>query len=197
MHRPRLLLAVALPEEAFTWTPKRVEVSTVYTGVGKAAAALAVTEGILTHRPDAVINVGTAGTLSHHLGDILVCRHFVDRDLAPLAIDGLASDLTALSSSALPYTFTSCRQAAEGEHDDADTFTLSTGDSFVTQAEQAVGDVVDMEGFAEALVCQHFHIPFLSIKYVTDIIGQNSVMHWQQKLQHAREGLSAYFRRYE
>ena len=36
-------------------------------------------------------------------------------------------------------------------------------------------------------------LAFISVKYVTDIIGQNSVKHWEDKLADARQGLSHYF----
>ena len=63
----------------------------------------------------------------------------------------------------------------------------------MTDAAGVEGDVVDMEAYAEAQVCNELGIPFLSVKYVTDIIGQNSVKHWEDKLADARRGLSAYF----
>ena len=44
------------------------------------------------------------------------------------------------------------------------------------------GDVVDMESFALAFVCQQMNIPFFSIKYVTDVIGKNSIKEWEDKL---------------
>jgi adenosylhomocysteine nucleosidase len=31
------------------------------------------------------------------------------------------------------------------------------------------------------------------VKYVTDVIGQNSVKHWEDKLAEARQGLSNFF----
>jgi len=37
------------------------------------------------------------------------------------------------------------------------------------------------------------HYAIISVKYVTDIIGQNSVKHWEDKLADARQGLSHYF----
>ena len=52
---------------------------------------------------------------------------------------------------------------------------------------------MDMEAYAQAFVCRELNVPFLSVKYVTDIIGQNSVQHWEDKLSDARLGLSAWF----
>lgn len=54
------------------------------------------------------------------------------------------------------------------------------------------GDVCDMEAFAQALVCQQEKIPFVAIKYVTDVVGRNSVAAWEEKLADARAGLSQF-----
>ena len=55
------------------------------------------------------------------------------------------------------------------------------------------GDVVDMEAFAQAFVCRAKNVPFIAVKYVTDIIGQNSVKHWEDKLADARMGVGQFF----
>ena len=53
--------------------------------------------------------------------------------------------------------------------------------------------MVDMEAYAQAFVCNSKEIPFISVKYVSDVIGQNSVKHWEDKLADARTGLSHFF----
>ena len=50
-----------------------------------------------------------------------------------------------------------------------------------------------MEAYAQAWVCRTKNTPFIAVKYVTDIIGQNSVKHWEDKLADARKGLGAVF----
>ena len=32
-------------------------------------------------QPDLVLNIGSAGTVNHQVGDIFVCRKFIDRDM--------------------------------------------------------------------------------------------------------------------
>ena len=49
-----------------------------------------------------------------------------------------------------------------------------------------------MEAYAQALVCRAKNTPFIAVKYVTDIIGQNSVKHWEDKLADARKGLGEF-----
>ena len=55
------------------------------------------------------------------------------------------------------------------------------------------GDVIDMEAFAEALVCKKMNIPFVSVKYITDVVGKNSLKAWEDKLSDARKGLQRFF----
>ena len=50
-----------------------------------------------------------------------------------------------------------------------------------------------MEAFAQAIVCKEYNIPFIAVKYVTDLIGQNSVKHWEGKLADARKELGEWF----
>ncbi len=110
---------------------EEVQIGYLRTGVGKVKSAFYLSEAISHAQPDLVVNVGTAGTIRHRVGDIFVCRHFVDRDMQKLVELGM-----------------------EYEIDSMDLF---------------------------------------SVKYVTDIIGQNSVKHWEDKLADARKGLGEFF----
>ena len=132
------------------------EVYYVRTGIGKVKAAFHLAEAIRQVEPDIVINMGTAGTIHHKVGDIFVeqkgfCKHWTE------------------------------------------SATCNTGDSFLTELTDIEGDVVDMEAYAQAFVCNSKEIPFISVKYVSDVIGQNSVKHWEDKLADARTGLSHFF----
>lgn len=160
-----------------------VEVYYVRTGIGKARAAFRTADAIEQVHPDVVINMGTAGTVSHRVGDVFVCRHFIDRDMQKLASLGVEYKL---DSSALLEARGFCKHWTE-------TATCNTGDSFLTELTHIEGDVVDMEAYAEALVCDAKQIPFISVKYVSDVIGQNSVKHWEDKLADARVALAHFF----
>ena len=63
---------------------EEVQVGYLRTGVGKVKSAFYLSEAISHAQPDLVVNVGTAGTIRHQVGDIFVCRHFVDRDMQKL-----------------------------------------------------------------------------------------------------------------
>lgn len=127
--------------------------------------------------------MGSAGTVNHQVGDIFVCRKFVDRDMQKMKEFGLECEI---DSSALLEEKGFCKHWTENG-------ICNTGDGFLTELTLINGDVVDMEAYAQAFVCRSKEIPFISVKYVTDIIGQNSVKHWEDKLADARQGLSDYF----
>lgn len=162
---------------------EEVQIGYLRTGIGKVKSAYHLTEAINQAEPDLVINMGTAGTIRHAVGDVFVCRRFVDRDMQKMVDLGLECEL---DSSALLAEKGYCLHWTEEG-------VCNTGDSFLTELGDVKGDVVDMEAYAQALVCQGKNVPFISVKYVTDIIGQNSVKHWEDKLADARQGLGNFF----
>ncbi|NDW18572.1 nucleosidase [Dysgonomonas sp. 216] len=183
----KVLIAYAVEQEFTPITLKGCKVEYVKTGIGKAKAAMNLTAAICNNRPDIVINKGTAGTLTHAVGNIFVCRRFIDRDFQAVQLPGIDFELNfreELDADGLTRSWLSSNGL---------TGTCNTGDSFVTEAELIEGDVVDMEAFALAIVCKKFNLPFIAVKYVTDIIGQNSVKHWEDKLTDARGGLAQWF----
>lgn len=162
---------------------EEVQVGYLRTGIGKVKSAFYLTEAINRAQPDLVVNMGTAGTVRHQVGDVFVCRCFVDRDMQKLSALGVeckidSSELLAQRGYCLDW---------QGEG------VCNTGDSFLTELSDVSGDVVDMEAYAQALVCRAKNVPFIAVKYVTDVIGQNSVKHWEDKLADARRGLGEFF----
>ena len=61
-------------------------------------------------QPDLVLNLGSAGTVNHQVGDIFVCRKFIDRDMQKLAGLGLECEI---DSSALLETKGFCKHWTE------------------------------------------------------------------------------------
>lgn len=162
---------------------EEVHIGYLRTGIGKVKSAFYLDEVITQGQPDLVINIGTSGSIDRKVGDILVCRHFVDRDMQKLAGMGLEYEI---DSSALLAEKGYCLHW-EGEG------VCNTGDTFLTELSDLKGDVVDMEAYAQAFVCRAKNVPFIAVKYVTDIIGQNSVKHWEDKLADARKELGEFF----
>jgi Nucleoside phosphorylase len=70
-----------------------VQIGYLRTGLGKVKSAFYLSEAINHGEPDLVINIGTAGTVNHQVGDIFVCRQFVDRDMQKLADFGVESEI--------------------------------------------------------------------------------------------------------
>lgn len=161
-----------------------VQVGYLRTGIGKVKSAYYLTEALNRLQPDLVINIGTAGTVSHCVGDIFICRRFVDRDMQK--VKGLGVDYRLDVSDLLEKKGYCCHwQARDG--------VCNTGDSFLTGLVDVEGDVVDMEAYAQAWVCRAKEVPFVAVKYVTDVIGQDSVRHWEDKLSDACLALETFF----
>lgn len=161
-----------------------VQVGYLRTGIGKVKSAYYLTDAIGRLQPDLVINMGTVGTVSHRIGDIFVCRRFIDRDMEK--VKSLGVDYEIDTSSLL-------ERKGYCQHWQAQDGVCNTGDSFLTQLTEVTGDVVDMEAYAQAWVCRAKDVPFVAVKYVTDVIGQNSIKHWEDKLADARRALEAFF----
>lgn len=184
---PRLLAAFALREEVVPVALPGFEVIPVLTRISKPYAAATLAKAVADYRPAGIINIGTSGTQRHRIGDILVSTRFVDRDLRRQQFTSVAAEIR--STSPLPYTLPSF---VDGARKDGD-YVVNTGDDFVTAAEHVEGDVIDMEAFACAAVAETFGLPFVAVKYVTDVIGQNSMAAWEARLADARAALTAYF----
>ncbi len=179
----KILLVYAIPEEKVEINIPNAEVIYVETGIGKVNAAMRTMRAICEYHPDMVINFGTAGTINHKVGDIFVCNHFIDRDLRKVTLNGVVSEIE-FDRDAINRVFTG-HQLMYG--------TCNTGDSFITQGADIEGDVIDMESYAEADVCREMGIPFIAVKYVTDVVGQNSSEEWYAKIADARKGLTEFF----
>ena len=184
----KVLLAFALQEEVVPVELPGCETVTCLTGISKPYAAARLARAVVEHRPDVIINVGSAGTQKWGVGDILVCTHFVDRDLARQGFSSVSARLS------VEHPFAGKLLSVVGGAVTETEFVLNTGDDFVTAADVIEGDVIDMEGFADALVAQEFGVPFVAVKYVTDVVGQNSMQVWEERLAGAREGLEKFFR---
>ena len=178
----KILLVYAIPEEKIEVNIPNAEVIYVETGMGKVSAAMRTMRAICEYHPDMVINIGSAGTLNHKVGDVFVCNHFIDRDLRKVTLDGVVSEIE-FGNDAIKRIFSE-RELVYG--------TCNTGDSFITEGNDIEGDVIDMESFAEADVCREMGVPFFAVKYVTDVVGQNSSEEWFAKLADARHGLTAF-----
>ena len=152
----KILVLTAIDDELDkARAPAGVEV--IYSGAGKVNAASGATLALLVLRPSLVINYGTAGRINATLSGLVEVAHVVQRDmmampLVPRGRTPYSSNLDRLSSG-------------------FDGVTCGTGDSFVTSDDPWLNenhvDVVDMELFAIAHVCQRHSIPWRAFKFIT------------------------------
>lgn len=178
----KILVTYAFDEEVLPFEIQGAELMFLKTGMGKVLSAFNLTKALCENDYDLVLNVGTAGTLNHNVGDIFVCHRFVDRDMEKIELPKVCSDISFPEKIGIKFI-----------DDYSNTGVCNTGDSFVTKVGNFTGDVIDMEAFAQAQVCKELNVNFVSVKYVTDVIGQNSGEIWLDKLRDAREALKEFF----
>ncbi|MDZ4368377.1 MAG: 5'-methylthioadenosine nucleosidase [Afipia sp.] len=150
--------------------PEGVEV--IYTGVGKVNAASIATLAVMALQPKLIVNYGTAGKIAHIHNGLLEVAHTVQRDMAamPLAQRGrtpFSPEMDRLSSG----------------HGNV---ICGTGDSFVTSVDPWLVenniDIVDMELFAIAHVCQRHGVRWRAFKFITDAADENAADHWNENV---------------
>lgn len=181
-----ILIAAALREEMPTIQMQGASYETLITSVGKVQASVSLAKRLAKPRAphiDAILNIGTAGAKPNDgltIGDIVACNTFIDRDMLKLAQYGTTyKSITKQNGISLfNKLIAKCKNGV-----------CNTGDSFVTDG-HFDGDVCDMEAFAMAQMANAFDIPLLAIKFVSDIVGSNSVESWEAMLAHARNALS-------
>lgn len=155
----------------------------LYTGLGKVNAAYGLTRelfrrGQLGQTTNAVYNFGTAGSSVHPRHSLVECTKFVQRDMDVTAL-GFAPGVTPYEDGAafisMPRKLPHLREGVCG-----------TGDNFeVVKSKhnfEVPYDVVDMEAFAYAKICQAENIEFVSVKYISD--GSDDTAHedWASNL---------------
>jgi adenosylhomocysteine nucleosidase len=163
----KILVLTAIADELDkARAPAGVEV--IYTGVGKINAASAATLALLALRPALVINYGTAGRINESLSGLLEVSEVIQRDmmampLAPRGCTPFSPELDRLISG----------QAG---------VVCGTGDSFVTTSDPWLVeneiDIVDMELFAVAQVCQSHELPWRAFKFITDDANDLAHQDW-------------------
>ena len=160
------MILVALPEEL---DKNLVDAPVVYTGVGVSNAAMHATLAIMQHRPKLVINYGSAGSLKGITGlnsVASVCQR--DADCSPLRERGYM-----LGENVLYY------------HSQEVGVRVGSGNNFVTSPDQWTlehCDLVDMELWSIAKVCEHVKIPWISRKWVSDNADGEAGATWEDAL---------------
>jgi adenosylhomocysteine nucleosidase len=150
-----ILVVIALEEELPGPLPQGYK--KLITGVGKVNATLALTTELcyLNHSYSKVINYGSAGGNAALKGQLVGISAVIERDM----------DCTPLG---LPLYVSPGDEEqmiiCQTKHDSL--FVCGTGDSF--SVPHINYQVVEMEAYALAKVCQKFDVPFDCYKYISD-----------------------------
>jgi len=178
----RPLLVVALEVEA-----QHLHVSdlpVLITGVGKVRAASALSAVLARQRPSRLINLGTAGSLREGLSGTHVVGRVEQHDFDDASIHALTGE----------HYGDPISLGAEG-------FVLGSGDAFISTAAARENlrvrgiDLVDMEGYAVALVASQFGLPVTLVKTVSDGASDDAGSAWRDTVASCAERLGEWLRR--
>lgn len=155
-------------------------------GIGKVNAALS-TALVLQHRPDFVINTGSAGGLGSGLkvGDVVIgtqtAHHDVDVTAFGYAI-GHVPQMPARFESDPALCAAAEKAAAAFEHAAVHRGLIVSGDQFVHSSESVAevrrhfpdAQAVEMEAAAIAQSCHRFGVPFVVVRAISDLADEDA-----------------------
>lgn len=155
-------------------------------GIGKVNAALS-TALVLQHRPDFVINTGSAGGLGSGLkvGDVVIgtqtAHHDVDITAFGYAI-GHVPQMPARFESDPALCAAAEKAAAAFEHAAVHRGLIVSGDQFVHSSESVAevrrhfpdAQAVEMEAAAIAQSCHRFGVPFVVVRAISDLADEEA-----------------------
>lgn len=151
-------------------------------GVGKVNAAMASQLLIFLYRPDLVINAGVAGCFENvPIGTLVLAEGFLQHDVDTSALGEPVGMIPAVKQIILPTSdLARARAAMERVGLPYRTGLVATGDIFVNHGNRArwIYDtfhplLCEMEGGAVAQVCCRNHVPFMSLKSVSDCVMED------------------------
>lgn len=152
----------------------------LFSGVGKVSAATALARYLSDHPGiERVINYGTAGGIKGvSKGHIYPINRFIESDFRSCSLDLPHSDIIEVGDWLAGVTHLCC----------------STQDHFVTDPTELddvpFGDqvnVVDMESYALAYVCQQFGVQFICYKYISDDANEQAAAEWVENVDGGEE----------
>ena len=136
-----------------------------FTGVGKVNAAMTAAKLIERHKPNVVWNFGTAGGITVDSG--IHKSHSSCNATWCAVVSDVPQDQTPFEQGII---------LGEG-----DGLTCSTGDNFVSDPNLEIpADLVEMEAYAIAKVCQDAGVEFRCYKYVSDQADGDASEEWSK-----------------
>ena len=170
----KTLFVFALPSEA---AEEFEHVNKVFVGIGKVNAAYELTKAIRRHKPQLIINLGSAGSNLFKKGEVICCTKFIQRDMDVRGL-GFQKYETPLSDIPIILNYgIKINGMEEG--------ICGTGDSFEMNHSSDEYNVIDMESFALALVAWREQIPFLCLKYISDGADGAAAEDWSVQVHNA------------
>jgi adenosylhomocysteine nucleosidase len=161
------------------------QVALLKCGIGKVAAALGASALIESFAPDCIINSGVAGALDPSVGvaDVVVASRTVYHDV-------YCGDEVPLGCiQGFPLYFEADKRLLEAFQQlnlgkEAHVGLICSGDQFITKLAELQtikknfpeGLAVDMESCAMAQTCHMLHVPFVSLRVISDTPGINDHM---------------------
>lgn len=181
MSKP--LLVLALPQENANNRLDSLNLEILYTGVGKVNATLALMRRLAQGAaPSLIINAGSAGSHTRPAGHVVAARQFHQRDMDATAM-GFALGETPFESTILLDNGLAVPTIPNA--------TCYTGDSFVTSAHpQLTLEVIDMEAYALAKVCDQLGHRFVCLKFITDGADGQAASDWASSVVMAADQLA-------
>ncbi len=169
----RSLVIMAAPAEYGAELKKRIK--PVMVGVGPVEAAINTSVALsrleqLQRLPDLVISLGSAGSNKLEQGHVYQVSHVSYRDM-DASVLGFEKGLTPFLN--LPHDVPLAASLRGVEK-----ASLATGASVVSGGDYSAidADMVDMETFAILRACQHFKVPLLGLRGISD--GNEELHHY-------------------
>ncbi len=177
----------------YTGNLNDVEIVLLQSGIGKVNAAIGATVLIDTFQPDCIINTGAAGGFPGDLkvGDIVISTEVIHHDMDCTVfgykmgqVPGMPESFVA-DEKLIALADRTIHQFSEIKTKKA---TILTGDQFMNNPEATSrikemfpsAEAVEMEGAAIAQTCYQFNIPFVVIRSISDIAGQENAMEYEE-----------------
>ncbi|MBS4194766.1 5'-methylthioadenosine/S-adenosylhomocysteine nucleosidase [Lederbergia citri] len=167
-------------------------------GIGKVNAAMSTTILLEKFKPDIIINTGSAGGYNPNLniGDLVISTEVRHHDVDVTIFDYEYGQVPQMPPAFLadPSLIETALKAAEKvEGIQAVKGLIATGDSFMNDPERVEFvrskfqdlQAVEMEAAAIAQVAYQFKVPFVIIRSLSDIAGQESHISFDEYLDKA------------
>ena len=177
-----------------------VDVVLLKSGIGKVNAAVGTTLLLDHFKPSCVINTGSAGGFDPTLkvGDVVISdevrHHDVDLTVFGYEIGQMARMPAAYLADELLLKVAE-ESIAQFENTACQRGLIATGDAFMSYPEHVekvranfpTMKAAEMEAAAIAQTCYRFEVPFLVIRALSDIAGQESNVSFDQFIETASE----------